>query len=857
MTNYRVSSLCRALLCMVIMFGTAFPIPAQTGDPSPIPAPTQNIDINESLARTLMAENERKNTLAQELGQIKQLALNVETATHTYALQLSTYNNLLMVANISVEELQKIQKETRAAFEILGAKIKEIQAPLVSARQTSETLYKQYTLNQRQLDDIQAAIRAKEKPDPQTREMVNTLEKVTSMLEENYHAAEQIQQAYGELLAKIEKIHDEFRLLDKHAASQIEERKKQELLERNTNIAFSLSLEELRQDMIKLRKPFEVIAEYGGLLQAWKYVALTYGLSLMKMGLFLFLFVSLLLKFRNFLKKLPFVATLEKYPSRQLLFHILERSFPYLGISICLAAYMHLQQNEVMRMGLEIAFIAVVTFIFYRWVEDILNFLSRDLRDAQAFRCLNHLRRLNIAIPMITVLNKLLYMLLGTASQLFLLERFVVEIGGLAWGFTFSKLVSELPPGHAYFTPNPKYQQMINTILVGFAYIISAGGILMELLGYAALVRYWYAGWLRTVAILIWGFLLLAVIHEWDQHVKTMNAQEQSGKSHQIEWLVFRLAWFLLPILIFAQLLIAWGEREVIQTNLLKILTYPISVGSMQFSVLRFVYGGIVLILVNFLVRLWRWILVQRIFIGSGLQKGIQASITTLSVYSIWLFGLMFALNVMGINTATLTVAFGALGIGIGFGLQSIFNNFISGLILLFERPIEVGHVLEVNGIWGQVETINVRSTVIRTFDNSAIIIPNSDIISHQVTNWTFQDARMRRAVKVGVTYGTDPKLVEQTLYEIAQKHPRILTDPAPFVHFSDFGEHALIFILRFWTLLDYGIPTETDIRVEIDRVFKEKQIAIAFPQLDVHFPPSQMFLKDARASIANDKDFI
>ena len=180
-------------------------------------------------------------------------------------------------------------------------------------------------------------------------------------------------------------------------------------------------------------------------------------------------------------------------------------------------------------------------------------------------------------------------------------------------------------------------------------------------------------------------------------------------------------------------------------------------------------------------------------------------------------------------------VAFGALGVGLGFGLQSIFNNFVSGLILLFERPIEVGNVLEINGIWGKVETINVRSTVIRTFDNSAIIIPNADILSSQLTNWTFKDVRMRRTIQVGVGYESNPKLVEQLLYEIAQKHPRVLTEPAPMVQFADFGDSALLFKLFVWTLLDYGMPTENDIRFEIHRIFAEQQISIAFPQLDVH----------------------
>ncbi|MBD3307871.1 mechanosensitive ion channel [candidate division KSB3 bacterium] len=222
------------------------------------------------------------------------------------------------------------------------------------------------------------------------------------------------------------------------------------------------------------------------------------------------------------------------------------------------------------------------------------------------------------------------------------------------------------------------------------------------------------------------------------------------------------------------------------------------------------------------------------------MEIGLQVSIITISVYLVWMFGILWALNAVGVGTTSLAVAFGALGIGLGFGLQSIFNNFVSGLILLFERPIEVKDVIEVNGIWGFVEKINVRSTVVRTYDNSALIIPNSDIVSNQLTNWTFRDVRMRRTIQVGVAYGSDVKLVEQTLYEIAEQHPRVLVDPAPMVHFSDFGDSALVFKLRLWTLLEYGLTTENDIRFEIDRIFREKHITIAFPQVDVHLHPEK-----------------
>ncbi len=230
----------------------------------------------------------------------------------------------------------------------------------------------------------------------------------------------------------------------------------------------------------------------------------------------------------------------------------------------------------------------------------------------------------------------------------------------------------------------------------------------------------------------------------------------------------------------------------------------------------------------------WR-VLREKILVNSGLNIGVQVSITTISMYFFWLFGILWALNSIGVGATSLAVAFGALGIGLGFGLQNIFNNFISGLILLFERPIEVKDVIEVNGTWGVVEQINVRSTIVRTFDNSALIIPNSDIISHQLTNWTFKDMRMRRTIDVGVAYGTEPKLVEQILYDIAEKHPRVLTDPAPMVLFSGFGESAFIFKLRIWTLLDYGLTTENEIRFEIVRIFREKNINIPFPQRDLH----------------------
>jgi small-conductance mechanosensitive channel len=214
---------------------------------------------------------------------------------------------------------------------------------------------------------------------------------------------------------------------------------------------------------------------------------------------------------------------------------------------------------------------------------------------------------------------------------------------------------------------------------------------------------------------------------------------------------------------------------------------------------------------------------------------GVRESIATISTYLIWIVGILMALNVFGLNMTSITVVLGALGIGLGFGLQNIFNNFLSGIILLFERPIQVGDDVEVNGTWANVRKINVRSTVVQTYDNATLIIPNSDFISNQVTNWSFKDKRIRRKVTVGVAYGSDLDMVRDTLLDVADKTSRVLRLPKPDVIFKDFGDSALIFLLRFWTRVEYFYTVESAIRFEIDRLFRERGIEIAFPQMDLH----------------------
>ena len=219
-----------------------------------------------------------------------------------------------------------------------------------------------------------------------------------------------------------------------------------------------------------------------------------------------------------------------------------------------------------------------------------------------------------------------------------------------------------------------------------------------------------------------------------------------------------------------------------------------------------------------------------------SLDSGTVGSLNILITYGVWTIYILLALAFLGLDLTSLTVVAGGLSVGIGFGLQSIFNNFISGIILLFGRSIQPGDVVQIRDLWAEVKQINIRTTEVQTFDRATILLPNSKLISEEITNWTHrQDKTLRRKVRVGVAYGTDIELVRRLLIYIADTHPHILRVPAPFVRFADFGNSSLEFTLYFFASIDYGWMAESEIRYDINKIFKEYGIVIAYPQQDIH----------------------
>ncbi|MEN8181397.1 MAG: mechanosensitive ion channel domain-containing protein, partial [Myxococcota bacterium] len=197
--------------------------------------------------------------------------------------------------------------------------------------------------------------------------------------------------------------------------------------------------------------------------------------------------------------------------------------------------------------------------------------------------------------------------------------------------------------------------------------------------------------------------------------------------------------------------------------------------------------------------RLVRFVLAEEIYPRTHLDPGASHAASATLHYVLLALGLLFALGVAGVDLGRVTLLAGALGVGVGFGLQSVVNNFVSGLILLFERPIKIGDTVEVGTLLGDVTRIGIRSSTVRTFDGAEVIVPNANLVSEQVINWTLSDRQRRMDVVVGVRYGTDPERVLAILQQVAEAHPQVLRAPAPVALFRGFGDSSLDFLLRVW----------------------------------------------------------
>ena len=486
----------------------------------------------------------------------------------------------------------------------------------------------------------------------------------------------------------------------------------------------------------------------------------------------------------------------------------------------------------------------------------LFSLLLGDLFYPQSPRMLSSLLQALALIPAILILRRLIpksifpllytlpcFYLLGRLLELFVSLQFVTRVV-----FLFEMLAAFLFSIWFLYSINNSKEKGLDRlgiikvikVVMPLAMIGFAVSFVANIFGYGALSRVIGNGILDSaiIALIFYvGFKIAESFVILTTHVRPLSLLGMV-KSHRniIQNNILRvLGWFAI---------IAW---IIVTLNILSLRDYVFSFVSailfkqFETSVFSISLGdilafGLTVWLAFLLSRIARFVLEKDIYPRVNFSGGASYAFSTVLHYVVLLVGFVLAIAALGVDLSKFTILAGAFGVGLGFGLQNIVNNFVSGLFLLFERPVKVGDFVEVDNELGELTQIGLRASTIRTRDGSDLILPNGYLISEKMTNWTHVDKRRRLEINIGVSYNSDPREVLELLKEVAMKTPNVLSDPEPNAVLIEFGDNSLNFRLRAWTnIADRWRLVYSSIAVNVFEALKKAEIEIPYPQLDLH----------------------
>ena len=365
---------------------------------------------------------------------------------------------------------------------------------------------------------------------------------------------------------------------------------------------------------------------------------------------------------------------------------------------------------------------------------------------------------------------------------------------------------------------------------------------LSQILGVATLLGAFVGAALYT-AVRVLILVLTTVLHsDWAGFLPEVRRESVERWGPRLLALGASLLWLDAVLYLFT-------IHDSVTSALSSFLLYPIGFERVHFTLAGALSLLLILVLGYLLANAITLVLQKVLLSRLPQQRGLPYAISTVTYYLLLLFVFLVALTDAGVELNKFSVVTGALGVGVGFGLQNIVNNFVSGLILLFERPIRVGDTVEAGGLVGTVKRIGARSSTLQTFQGSEVIVPNSNLLSNQVINWTLSSPWRCVQIPVGVAYGTDPEPVLKRLVEVAESYPGVMRDPQPAAFFLGFGDSALNFELRFWAGQDTWFQLKSDVTSGVAKALRDAGIEIPFPQRDLHVLIIDASVREALAS--------
>jgi potassium efflux system protein len=785
-----------------------------------------------SLENAITAEKANSEKLKNQLAQAKQVGKTITSNLNIYNAQLSAHGNLLLLPETGVKRLEETKAGHLFSLDNISGQLESLTESFDTVVQMRIQAEEQFSMNEKQLADI----KKKGVRDLKTIALQENLKELINLISEKKMLIDKLEAFYKDQIGQLIEVRQGFQFLAEKLETRIKAKKTEELFQRNGTPLALLKWKQISKDIYELADEMRSLASIDSYLPgAGKFKEYGYAHALVLIALFITALV-LMRRFRQFCIRVEQTPFFIDYPQRRLTFQVFHRSILLIGITLFFYALEYIRSPVFTPGGIRIVVYVLVIWLSTRWWLDFLRIRKQDPVNPIPRLAAWYLGFITRLIRYYAAVYVILAWLIGGEKTIPLIMQLAFEFGLLGWYVLFIRNFRHPKPQSS--SELSRFRAITMALPVNAGYIIAGGGLILDLIGYGSFALYWNISCGRTAVVLLWGFLFLSVLKEWGQHLRQVTDKQldvATKTAYPIRWFANRLCWLVWFLTLSVSISFAWGARQTVIVSTIQVLQKTIKIGNISLNLMNLLFVFLILFITLGASRIWQNVLSRKILAVSGLEPGLKESIVTISVYLLWGISIVLALNILGVSSTSLAVVFGALSIGLGFGLQNIFNNFISGIILLFERPIQVGDDVELNGIWGEVKKINVRATVVQTYDNASLIIPNSEFISSQVTNWSFKDLRIRRKIAVGVAYGSDTELTRNTLLEVAEKNTMILRYPKPDVLFQDFGDSALIFILRIWTNVKNMLTVESNVRFEIDRLFRKRGIEIAFPQQDLH----------------------
>lgn len=414
-------------------------------------------------------------------------------------------------------------------------------------------------------------------------------------------------------------------------------------------------------------------------------------------------------------------------------------------------------------------------------------------------------------------------------ERLVFLAENLIGIGVIAWMLRPAQFGQLVASAFALKTLRGALWTMLGLLAISLPANVFGFVTLAKLLGEGTLHSAYYGGLLYGAARVV--IIISALLLRTPRVQRSVAVRENCGEI-TLWWT--RACYLIAGFLWLHGTLEQFTIREQVVAALERLLDASLSFRSLRISLGDVLAFLVVTAAAYYLAKIIRVVLQEDLLMRIPLKRGVPQAIATAAQYLLLIFGFMLALTAAGFELNRLTLLTGAFGVGIGFGLQTVVNNFVSGLILLFERPVQLGDSVQVGGVSGDITHIGIRSSRIRTAQGAEVIIPNGKLLSDDVTNWTSMGQARRVEIPVVVAYGADPAQVIEVLAGVAKSHPEVLPEPAPSALFTGFGDGAINFELRFWTSLQVHLSARTQVAVAIPAAFEKAGISIPSRDLSV-----------------------